>query len=162
MKKILALIFAALIMSSLLVSYADTITVGNTEIEYSSQEELLEIYAAVKERIASEYKYVLFDADTYDRTTFIVGETFPAGRYYVYPVVVAEENTDLYAKLLWWNKDEIDEYSCTDYVCAEWCQTIELTDGMKIEFSWDGDQRGVCIAMQRAPEKPESLMDAFG
>ena len=47
------------------------------------------------------------------------------------------------------------------HVCAGWRYTIELTEGMKIQFSWDADERGVCIAMQKMPDHPESLMDAF-
>lgn len=155
---IVATIFATFLVA---LSYADTITVANTVIEYNSQEELLQIYGAIGEHIASEYKVVLFDANTYDRTTYIVGETFPAGRYYVYPVVVSDTNTDLYASLLWWNKEEVNNYFCSDYVCAQWCRTIELTDGMKIEFQWDEDQRGVCIALQKLPSTPNNLMNIF-
>ena len=163
MKKITILMVALILImvSTASISYADTISVGNNEIVYDSQEDLEAIYAAIIERMANDYNTILFDADTYDSTSYIIGETFPAGRYYVYPVVVSETNTDLFAKLLWWDKDAIDEYFCTDYVCAEWCYTVTLTEGMKIEFSWDEDQRGVSIAMQQLPDTPESLMDIF-
>lgn len=161
MKKLISVIVALLITLLASVSYADTIRVGNVEIKYSSLEELHKIYAAVKEEMASEYKTVLFDAETYAGQTYIVGETFPAGRYYVYPVVVSDTNTSLYAQLLWWNKDKVNEYFCSDYVCAEWCNTVELTDGMKIKFAWKETERGVCIAMQKLPTAVDNLMSIF-
>ena len=161
MKKIITAIVALLITLLVPVAYAGTISVGDIEIEYNSPEELQAIFSAVKEQMVSDYKTILFDAETYDSTTYIIGETFPAGRYYVYPVVVSETNNDLYAELRWWDKDKVEEYYWTDYVCAEWCYTVELTDGMKIEFSWNDDQRGVCIAMQQLPNAPTSLMDIF-
>ena len=143
------------------VSCADTINVDGMEIEYNSSDELQALFVAIKKHMASEHKIVLFDAATYDASTYIVGETFPAGRYYVYPVVVSETNNDLYAQLRWWDKDKLDDYSFTDYVCAQWCRTIELTDGMKIQFDWDEDQRGVCIALQKLPDTPTNLMNIF-
>lgn len=161
MKKTITAVVALLITLFVPVAHAGVISVGNIEIQYNSPEELQAIFSAVKEQMVSDYKTILFDAETYDAATYIVGETFPAGRYYVYPVVVSETNKDLYAKLLWWDKDEVENYSCTDYVCAQWCHTVELTDGMKIEFSWEDNQRGVCIAIQQLPAKPDSLMDAF-
>lgn len=161
MKKLISIIVALLIALLASGSYADTIIVGNIEIEYNSLEELQAIYGAIKERMASDHKTVLFDAETYDSTTYIVGETFPAGRYYVYPVVVSETDNDLYPKLRWWSKDEVNEDYSTDYVCAEWRNTVELTDGMKIGFSWNKNQRGVCIVMQKLPENPTNLMGIF-
>ena len=161
MKKPILAIIILLIVFLVSVSYANVISVGEIKIEYNSAEELQAIFVAVKENMASVYKTVLFDAETYNETTYIVGETFPAGRYHVYPVVVSETNNDLYAQLLWWAKDEIDQSFCTDYVCAQWCRTVELTDGMKIKFSWDEDQRGVCIAMQKLPNAPTNLMNIF-
>lgn len=162
MKKLVSVIIALFIALLASVSYAETISVGGNEIVYNSQEELHAIFAAVKEHMVYEYKTILFDAEIYDATRYVVGETFPAGRYYVYPVVVSDKDTDLYPQLIWWDKGvDDDSYWESDYICAQWCRTIVLSDGMKIEFSWDDDQRGVCIAMQKLPDNPTNLMDAF-
>lgn len=160
MKKLVTVIVLTLLLL-LSIAHADTLDTGNAIIEYDSIEDLQTVYTAVLERMVADYKTILFDAGTYDRATFIIGENFPAGRYYVYPVVVSDTDTDEYAKLCWWNADKVDEYFCSGYVCAKWCYTVELTDGMKIEFEWDGDQRGVCIAMQQAPDTPTNLMNLF-
>ena len=161
MKKLFSVVIALLVILLTSVAYADTITVGDIEIEYNSLEDLQAIYGAIKERMASDYKTVLFDADTYDAATYIVGETFPAGRYLVYPVVVSEANIEFYPILAWWDKTEIDNYSCTSLVRAHWYSTVELTDGMKIEFSWIEDQRDVFIAMQLVPSAQTNLMGIF-
>lgn len=160
-KKFFALFifFCVVVLSS--VSYADVIDVGDNHIEYDSLDQLQEVYAALLGRIGSQFKTVLFDADTYESATFIIGETFPSGRYYVYPVIVSDKDTDEYPEVLMWDKDKIDEKYSTDYVCAQWCRTIELTDGMKIKLHWDVNQRGVNIAMHKLPEDNFNLMEAF-
>lgn len=162
MKKFFSLFLSLMLVTTMAVAYASTFVVNDTEIEYESVQDLQKIIAVVNKQMVAECKTILFDAATYDAATYIVGETFPAGRYYVYPVVVSDVDTDLYPKVIWWNKEDVTKMTASDYVCAQWCYTIELTDGMKVKFDWDGDQRGVCIAMQKMPSTPTNLIDIFG
>ena len=162
MRKFISIIVFACFVLGLSVSYAGTIKIGGTDIEYNSIEELQDYFASIKKRISEEYKTVLFDAETFDDRVFKVGENFPAGRYYVFPIVVSDENTDPHPEIDWWEKGKMpDKDSYTGRACAEWRHTIELTDGMSVRFDWDDDERGVCIAMQKMPSDPISLMDAF-
>lgn len=162
MKKFVALLMAGCLSVTPMTVLADTIDIGDNKIEYDSIEELQKIFTAIKERMASDYKVVLFDADTYDDVSYIVGETFPAGRYYVYPVSPTDEDTLYSTRLYWWNKEDIENYSCTDYICAHWKSAVTLTEGMKIQFDWlEYTPHDMCIAMQKVPDSPTNLMNIF-
>lgn len=161
MRKLFALVvaFVLLFVSG---ACADKLNAGNIVIEYNSMEDLQAIYAAVLDCMASDYKTMLFDADTYDRATFIVGKTFPAGRYYVYPVDISGTNTGvLTSKLIWWNANEVGNYNAVGGVYVWSCETVELTDGLTMQFFWDEDERDVYIAMQQQPDAPTNLMNLF-